>query len=110
MYLMRMMMEFDSDDKIFTEGESLCSLRRVKLLPLLGSDLGLNVLHCPPILLLLCAHHPKAGLDTLSLPRGVQSCILPDKVLIFVFIVCLWCNFIESSAPLSLQLLSPLSL
>ena len=65
---------------------------RVEFLPLLGSDLGLNVLHRPPVLLLLSAHHPKDGLDALGLPSGVHSSLLPNQMLILVFIVCLWCN------------------
>ena len=65
---------------------------RVKLLPLLGSDLGLNVLHRPPVFLLLSTHHPEDGLDTLSLPRSIHSSLLPDQVLILVLVVCLWCN------------------
>ena len=65
---------------------------RVKLLPLLGSDLGLNVLHRPPVFLLLSTHHPEDGLDTLGLPRGIHSSLLPDQMLILVFVVSLWCN------------------
>ena len=65
---------------------------RVKLLSFLGSDLGLNVLHRPSILLLLRTNHPEDGLNTLGLPRGVHSSLLPNQVLILVFVVCLWCN------------------
>ena len=65
---------------------------RVKLLPFLGSDLCLNVLHRPPVFLLLRTHHPEDGLDTLGLPRGVHSSLLPNQMLILVFVVCLWCN------------------
>ena len=63
---------------------------RVDLLPLLGPDLGLDVLDRPPILLELGAHHPEARLH-LGLPRGVQRGVLADQVLVLVFIVCLWC-------------------
>ena len=64
---------------------------RVDLLPLLGPDLGLDVLDRPPILLQLGAHHSEARLH-LGLPRGVQRGVLADQVLVLVFIVCLWCN------------------
>ena len=69
-----------------------CVRLGVRLLPLLGPDLGLDVLHRPAVPLLLGTHHPEAGLDILSLPRGVQGRVLAYQVFILVFIVCLWCN------------------